>query len=65
MDFSYTYSNMNSRPKWVYKTKLKLDGSVECLKERLVAQGYTQVSENDFDETFTAIVKLTTIPVVL
>ena len=28
--------------KWVYKLKLKVDGSTERYKARLVAKGYTQ-----------------------
>lgn len=47
--------------KWMNKTKLNCDGSVERFKAQLVAQGYTEVSGIDFDETFTpAIIKPTT-----
>lgn len=51
--------------KWIYKIKLKYDGSVEHYKARLVAQGYSQISEIDFDETFTPVIKPTVVGVVL
>lgn len=42
--------------KWIYKIKLKSDGSTKHFKSCLVAQGYTQASEIDFDETLITII---------
>jgi hypothetical protein len=50
---------------WVFKTKLKLDGFVECFKARLVAQRYTQSLGIDFFETFSPVIKPPTIRLVL
>lgn len=46
---------------WVCKVKTHADGTVDKLKSRLVAQGYSQVLGIDFIATFAPVAKLSTI----
>ncbi|CAL2270573.1 unnamed protein product [Prunus armeniaca] len=47
--------------KWVYKTKLNLDGTVLKNKARLVAKGYAQKPGLDYNETYAPVARLDTI----
>lgn len=47
--------------KWVYKIKHKSDGNIKMCKARLVAKSFNKKEEIDYGETFSPIVRMTTV----
>jgi Reverse transcriptase (RNA-dependent DNA polymerase)/gag-polypeptide of LTR copia-type/Integrase core domain/GAG-pre-integrase domain len=51
--------------KWIYKTKLNADGSVQKFKARLVAKGFKQKPGIDYYETYAPVARLETIRTII
>jgi hypothetical protein len=51
--------------KWVFRNKLNEDGQVTRNKARLVCKGYAQIEGIDFEETFSLVVIMEAIRLLL
>lgn len=47
--------------KWIFKKKLRIDGTVEKFKARLVVQGFTQKPGIDYFDTYAPVARISTI----
>ncbi|GKF80773.1 zinc finger, CCHC-type containing protein, partial [Tanacetum coccineum] len=47
--------------KWIFKIKLKVDGTIEKFKARLVIQGFRQKSGIDYFDTYALVARISTI----
>nr|GEX69899.1 zinc finger, CCHC-type [Tanacetum cinerariifolium] len=47
--------------KWIFKRKLKVDGTVEKFKARLVIHGFKQKSMIDYFDTYAPVIRISTI----
>jgi histone deacetylase 1/2 len=51
--------------KWVYKVKRKSDGTIDRYKARLVAKGFKRRYGIDYEDTFSPVVRIETVRLVL
>ncbi|KAL4353743.1 hypothetical protein GQ457_06G011750 [Hibiscus cannabinus] len=51
--------------KWVFKKKTDMDGNVQTYKGRLVAKGFQQIHNVDYDETFSPVAMFKSIRILL
>ncbi|GKF93602.1 zinc finger, CCHC-type containing protein, partial [Tanacetum coccineum] len=47
--------------KWIFKRKMKVDGTIDKFKARLVIQGFRQKERIDYFDTYAPVARITTI----
>ena len=47
--------------KWVYKIKTRSDGTIDRYKAHLIAKGFTQEYDIDYEETFAPVARLSSV----
>ncbi|XP_019100945.1 PREDICTED: uncharacterized protein LOC109132931 [Camelina sativa] len=57
--------NEEMSSKWVFRVKLHADSSLDKYKARLVAQGFKQEEGIDYLETYSPVVRTTTVRAIL
>jgi histone deacetylase 1/2 len=65
LEFQALLKERNMDSKWVLKTKRRSYGSIEWYKAHLVAKGFKQRYGLDYEDTFSYVVKPTTIHLLL
>ena len=63
VSYSPTYNVVGC--KWVFKLKHNSDGSISRYKTRLVAKGFHQQNEVDFEESVSPVIKPPTVKMIL
>nr|GFA27450.1 zinc finger, CCHC-type [Tanacetum cinerariifolium] len=51
--------------KWIFKRKMKVDGTIDKFKARLVIQGFRQKEGIDYFDTYASVARITTIRLLL
>ena len=51
--------------KWIFKRKMKTDGTIDKYKARLVIKGYKQKEGLDYFDTYSPVTRITSIQMVL
>nr|GEU45006.1 zinc finger, CCHC-type [Tanacetum cinerariifolium] len=51
--------------KWIFKMKMKVDGTLDMFKARLVIQGFRQKKGTDYFDTYAPVARITTIRLLL
>ena len=51
--------------KWIFKKKMKADGSIDKYKARLVIKGYRQKEDLDYFDTYSLVTRITSICILI